>query len=149
VAQNSAVDQAVEKVLLSKKQSKPFSEMSDADFHEASEDAWKTVKNAGATIKHRELQDKLKRKPLPEPETPKMDTPEKSVGPIAEQDSLATQYAKKQKTDSDVAKTAKNKATQSKIDDVVASRKQISKPSGGSTKGPSKSSVEKAISLKR
>lgn len=78
-----------------------------------------------------------------------MDTPEKSVGPIAEQDSLATQYAKKQKTDSDVAKTAKNKATQGKIDSIVASRKQVSKPSAGAVKGPSKSSVEKAISLKR
>jgi hypothetical protein len=81
-----------------------------------------------------------------------MDTPEKSVGPIAEQDSLATQYAKQQQTASDVAKTAKNKATQGKINDIVNSRKQVSSgiPNRSIAKAPpSKKVSEKALPYKR
>jgi hypothetical protein len=97
-----------------------------------------------ATNKNKTLQKKLERKPAPEPE--------KSVGDPAEQDSLLKTGLKRMQTVSDAVKTKANMAEKDKINDVVASRKQVSSgvPDRTVAKTPSTKKVtEKAISLKK
>lgn len=63
-----AVDEAVEKVILLKNppggNKRP---MSDKEFHEAKEDAFRTVKNAEATKRHRIMEEKFHERALKSP----------------------------------------------------------------------------------
>ena len=97
--------------------------------------------DVAATAKNKSLQAKLQRKPVPEP---------KATKGIAEQDSLMQTAMKNRAAVKGTMQTKALEEMEEKMHGIVNSRKQISKPSSGnSTKGPSKGSVQKAISLKR
>jgi hypothetical protein len=73
---------------------------------------------------------------------------EKTVGPLAEQESLLSSGLRRMQTVSDAVKTKANMATKDKIHGIVSSRKTISGTASGATQSNKKAAV-KQISGKK